>query len=199
MIWWFKVPVFVTLWATYLIIKIPTALLGSLVVPLLWAYKNTEYSDLPFWTKPWANPEDWEGGPSTYENSLPKWWVTSKGGGFFSFFHYHAIRNPANGLRSFELLDLDIDPEKVEFVTNQEFIRYEPNTLRAWNRKTSWYFAWQGWHAGMKFIHIWGPDRHTVIKFGWRVEPSDANATDIEAIGMEDASFASKVLLYRKG
>jgi len=197
--WWFKVPLFVTIWAAVMAIKIPTALLGSLVVPLLWFYKDTDYSELPAWTRPWANPEDWESGPKSYESSLPKWWVDSRGSNFKSFWHYHAIRNPANGLRSYELLDLDINPSKVEFVTNQEFVRYEPNTLRAWDKKLSWYFAWQGWRAGMKFIYIWSTDRHTVIMFGWRVEPSDARALEVSSIGMDDASFASKILPYRKG
>jgi len=197
--WIFKVPVFVTIWAAYLLVKIPTALSGFLVVPFLWKYRDTDYLNLPYWTKPWANPEDWDGGPSSYESSLPKWWVDTRGKDLKAFYQYHAIRNPANGLRSFEFMDLDIDPKKVEFRTNKEFVRYEPNTLRAWDMKLSWYFAWQGWRAGMKFIYIWNDERHAVIKFGWRVEPSDAKATDTEVMGLADASFASKVLPYRKG
>ena len=181
-----------------LAIKIPAALLGFIVIPLMHVYRHTKYDDLPWWTRPWANPEDWEGQVNSDQYSLPKWYVDSRGVGFKQFYQYHAIRNPANGLRSFELLDLDIVPALVKYKTNIVLKRYEPNALRSVKIKTAWYFAWQGYRSGLKIIHIWNDERHLVIKFGWRVEPKDATS-EIVNIGTEDASFAGKILPYRKG
>lgn len=194
-----KLPIFILLWFGFMLIKLPTALTGVLVVPFMWRYRTTHFIYLPWWTRPWANPEDWEGGEGSDYDSLPRWWIVSHGVEFKSWWHYHAIRNPANGLRSFESLDLDIDPDKVEYYTPHFFSVYEPHRLRNVGMRNAGYLAWQGWKAGMKYIHIWSDTRHAVIKLGWRVEPVDALNDGGGGIGIEDASFASKVLLYRKG
>jgi len=183
------------------LVKIPTALSGLFMVPLLYRYRNTHYEFLPWWTRPWSNPEDWHG-PGNGNNSLPLWWIKTHGNTFKEFYRYHAIRNPANGLRSFELLDLDIYPPAVKFRRSKNYRsgvgKYEPMAVRAWGVKRVWYLAWQGYRAGFKYIRIWNDERHMVIKIGWRVEPSDATTKRVN-IGTEDASFASKILLYRKG
>lgn len=195
-----KLPLFMLLWVGMICIKIPTALFGFFVVPFLYPYRDTDYKDLPWWTRPWSNPEDWTGQPGCYESSLPRWWVEERGTGFGSFYRYYAVQNSANGLRSFEFLDLTIDPSKVKYKTNYKMTRYEPPEMRELGLKTVWYWAWQGFQAGFKIIHIWNDERHLVIKLGWRVEPEDASGGDkYFKIGMEDASFAGKVLLYRKG
>ncbi len=180
-------------------IKLPTALSGFFMVPLLYPYRNDHYDSLPWWTRPWANPEDWHG-KGNGNNSLPLWWVESRGNGFKEFYQYHAIRNPANGLRSFEWLDLDIDPAKVKFKRSKNYSgkRYDIGIFRMAGVDTVWFIAWQGYRAGFEFIHLWNSDRHLNIKFGWRVEPADASA-EHSNIGIEDASFASKILLYRRG
>jgi hypothetical protein len=197
-----KLPVFILAWIGFLCIKIPTILLGPLVVAYLYKRRNTDYDvmveELP-WLRPWINPEDWKGGPNSFSDSLPKWWFTSKGGEFKSFWHYHAIRNPANGLRSIEWLDLDIIPELVKFKTNLLLPTYEPNAVRVIGKDLSWYIAWQGLQAGIKVIYIWSADRHLVLKLGWRVEPSDSFSQSTHDMGIEDASFATKFLPYRRG
>ena len=190
-------------------IKIPTSLFGFFVVPFLYPYRDTDYKDLPWWTRPWSNLEDWTGQPGNFKSSLPRWWVLNTdfhpdykghGTGFKSFYQYYALQNSANGLRSFKLLDLAIDPSKVQYKTNFKMKRYEPNEVRKLALTTVWYWAWQGFQAGFKIIHIWNDERHLVIKLGWRVEPEDASGGDkYFDIGMENASFAGKVLLYRKG
>ena len=193
-------PVWVLMWALMLAIKIPTALAGFVVVPLLYPYRFRDYDTLPFWTRPWANPEDWEGGHMSYRASLPKWWVNRHGTDLKSFYKYHAIRNPANGLRSFEVLDLDIDPDRVEYRTSWYSERYEPKTLRAANRKSGGYIAWQGIRAGCKYVRVWNEERHFVFKFGWRIEPKDKTVPiDPDGLRHEDAGFATKLLVYRNG
>lgn len=201
-----RLPIFILLWILFLCIKIPTLIAGLFVVPFLYKYRSLTYNQLPDWTRPWSNPEDWHGGPQSYVNSLPKWWVNKKGANFKSFYIYYAIRNGANGLRSFEFLDLDIIPEKVKFKKNLAIMTFEPSTLRRLrnegitDKETIWYFCWQGWQAGFKLVHIWNDERHLVIKLGWRIQPSDTtDEIDPEGIRHEDAGFATKFLPYRKG
>lgn len=218
---WLRVPVFILMWLAFLAVKIPTVVLGFIAVPLMWRYRAVLYDLLPDWTRPWANPEDWFGGPVTHAGSLPKWWVEKHGLGFWSFCWYHAWRNPANGLRSFEFLDLDIEPDRVRYVTNELLALYEPGRMRAAAPalNTSWYWCWQGWRAGFKLVHLWkdlqphwwtdwkwwifsGPKsgpRHWVIKLGWRVQPQDAHKDTALDLHREDAGFATKFLPYRKG
>lgn len=231
--------VFIPIWLAFMALKFVVAVLGVVAVPLMWPLREVYYDKLPAWTRPWANPEDWTGGPEAFMyTSLPMWWVEKKGAGFWSFYRYHARRNPANGLRSFEWLDLDIDPDKVEYITPNEtmtasYLRhYEPNAARSIKAKSIWYLCWQGWQAGFKYVRVWpdlkkdititvptiswdkwwngislekkvlleaGP-RHMVIKIGWRVQPSDRHIEiDPDGIRAEDAGFASKGILYRKG
>ena len=193
-----KLPIFILMWAIFLAIKIPVVILGLVVVPLMYVHRLTNYVDLPWWTRPWANPEDWHGQVNTHSNSLPKWWVLKEGVSMKSFYQYHAIRNPANGLRSIELLDLDVTPDLVRFKTNRKMGRYEPRPMRLSEIDTAWYFAWQGFRAGFKIVHIWNDERHLVIKFGWRVEPRDALDKEVTEL-KKDASFATKFLFYREG
>lgn len=194
-----KLPIFVLLWAGMIVIKGVTAFLGLFVVAILWKWRNTTFDEVPKWTTPWLNPEDWYGTVHHYEGSLPKWWVQLHGTKFRSFWHYHALRNSANGLRNIEWLDLDIVPDKVHYKTNYLLNTYEPNTMRELGKKTTWYLAWQRFQAGFKLVHIWNDERHLVIKIGWRVEPLDATKRDRPQVLIDDASFALKILIWRKG
>ena len=172
------------------------------MVPLIYPYREVEYDDLPWWTRPWANPEDHKGGHASYAESLPKWWIDRAGIGFWSWYKYHALRNGANGLRSFEWFDLDIDPERVEFVTPILYANYSPWYMRKHFPavKTYWHLTWQGWQAGFKFIHHWNDERHLEFKIGWRVRPRDkTDGIDPDGLRVRDAGFASKLLVYRKG
>ena len=200
-----RAPVFLLVWVGMLALKIPTALLGFVVVPFLYPYRARDYEDLPFWTRLHANPEDWTGGPEGVEGkSLPLWWVRREGSGFWSFYRYHAIRNPANGIRSIEALDLDIIQDKIRYWTPRYLPYYEPWYLRRefeMELRSCGYICWQGWKAGAKFVYLWSPSRHFVFKFGWRVEPRDAHEP-LDPDGQraqEGAGFASKLLPYREG
>ena len=198
-----KLPIFILLWLGFAAIKLPTMFLGFIVTPILYLYRKREFDDVPKVFLPWQNPEDWNGGPEGTEDSLPQWWINSEGSTFSSWYHYHAIRNPANGLRNFEALDLDLKKEEIKYYTPHYLKYYEPWYTRKDPNlpKTYGYIAWQGFKAGMKFVHIWNEERHLVIKFGWRVEPRDA-VEGIDPSGqraIEGAGFASKFLFYREG
>ena len=193
-----KLPVWLAVWIAVVPIKFATAVSGFAMIPLLYKYRNTTYKKLPFWTRPWANPEDWEGGYGTESNSLPKWWIKEYGISFKSWYHYHAIQNPANGLRSFKLFSLHIDPDKMEYKAYPYMNRYEPPEIRKSGRKAAGYIAWQGFKMGLKVIIIWNDKRHLVIKLGFRVEPRD-KVDFVDDLGTQNASFAGKVLVYREG
>lgn len=195
---------FLAIWIAFMALKLVVAALGLIVIPILWRYRMVEYDKLPKVFRPWANPEDHHGG-SMYKrgrshNSLPDWWIDQKGISLKSFWLYHAIRNPANGLRSFEFLDLDIVMERVKFVATEYFKHYEPGRLRKDGKRWAAYLAWQGWQAGCKVVIVWNDERHLVLKLGWRIQPSDAvDLIDPAGIRHEDSGFASKFLPYRKG
>lgn len=140
--------------------------------------------------------------------NVADWWKSfeptdkkERGAKFGSYYKYHALRNPANGLRSYEWLDLDIEMDKVRYVTSGILYPYEPDVMRGRDSPltTSWYLCWQGLQAGFKLIHLWSDKRHLVIKLGWRVQPQDATTPIPAGIRAEDAGFATKVLVYRKG
>lgn len=142
-----------------------------------------------------------------------------RGTGFFSFYHYYAIRNAANGLRAIDPIRLSIDWDRVGYLSSlsshfsldslsESYGTYEPEPLRRDGRKWAGYIAWQGWYAGMKVVYIWNKDRHLVIKIGWRIEPADVNPLPegeshefytTQAVLRNNRSFAMKVGLYRRG
>jgi hypothetical protein len=197
-----RLPFFLVLWVLFLAIKIPTLLLGFVVVPFLYRYRHKPFMSVPAFFRPWQNPEDWNDGPKGQEDSLPQWWVDQKGVGFRSWYHYHALRNGANGLRNFELLDLTIEKRLVRYWTPTYHRYYEPwyQRKRKDGPSVYGYWAWQGWQSGAKFVWQWSKTRHWVIKFGWRVEPRDAmEKIDPDGIRSEDAGFASKFIPWRKG
>lgn len=208
-------PVYVAVWLVYLLIKVPTNLLGFLVVPFMWRHRYTLYKNLPFWTRPWSNLEDWCGQPNSYQASLPRWWVLHRiekgfmGSDFRSFYRYHALRNAGDGLRSFEAFSVNLYDGGLEYWTPFYFKHYEAKQLREADKKFAFYFAAQSLHAGYKLVLVWSKTHHLSLKFGWRISPHHV----VEGIGdpklmaldpgrrvlYEHRGFASSIHLYREG
>jgi hypothetical protein len=196
-----KLPGFLAMWALNVLIKVPTILLGTIMVPLLYLYRKKPFDKVPSVFLPWQNPEDWNDGINGTENSLPRWWINREGDNFKSWFKYHAIRNPANGLRNFDFIDLDLKQEEIHYCTPQYLTSYEPwPYLKRKGPRTCWYIAWQGYMAGVKFVHVWNEERYFEFKFGWRVEPRDAVDGYRESSHRwnHGAGFATKLLPYRE-
>jgi hypothetical protein len=190
---------FVPIWLVYLfLIKLPTIIVGLLVVPLLYRYRKTDYEDLPWWTRPWSNLEDWQGGTPGYGiESVPHWWIKREGLGFKSFYKYHAIRNGADGLRSFKWFVVSVDPRKIKYKTEINLVWYEPWKMRELGIKSVVYLCWQGWKAGLKWVYIHDDKLHTVLKLGWRIEPKYAELSIDEVADdrlLQTRSFATKFL-----
>lgn len=209
------IPFGVVIWCLQIAIKLPTVLLGYVVVPFLWRYRYTDIDMVPVWLIPWANPEDWHGGFLNYDGSLPKWWVDEsiepltifgktirkgrehRGRGFWSFYRYHARRNPADGLRNIKALQLWIDRERVWYWTPTYFKHYEP-----WYDRTPGvrgYIAGQGAFIGIKVQWV-REKSYSETKLGFRVEPLDAHRDlpDTSARKFLGASFASKLIIHRE-
>ena len=196
-----RFPIFLLMWIINIGIKIPTILLGFLMVALLYKYRKRPFDEVPKVFLPWQNPEDWNDRMYGTENSLPEWWVKRMGGdGFWPFYKYHAIRNPANGLRNFDFIDLDLKEGEIEYWTPEYLRHYAPWFKDVEHNKTYIYVAWQGWKAGIDIMHIWNSERYFTFIFGWRVCPRDA----VEGYDEKShrwklgAGFASKFLPYRK-
>ena len=153
---------FLGMWLINIAIKLPTVILGIVMVALLYLYRKREFDDVPKVFLPWQNPEDWNGGTVGTEHSLPQWWINENGAGFWSWYHYHAIRNPANGLRNFDFIDLDLKEWKIDYWTPKYLKWYEPWYVKREHPelKTYGYVAWQGMKAGVKIEHIWNDERY---------------------------------------
>ena len=197
-----RLPIFLAVWIGMIAIKLPTLLLGFIMVALLYPYRKREFDQVPKIFLPWQNPEDWVGGISGTEHSIPQWWINEMGSGFWSWYKYHAIRNPANGLRNFDFVDLDLVQDEIHFWTPEYLKYYEPWWMLKEHPeiKTYGYIAWQGWRAGIKIEHIWNDKRYFSFKFGWRVEPRDAveGYRETSHRWKLGAGFASKFLPYRE-
>jgi hypothetical protein len=198
-----RIPVFIVLWIAFLLLKYPTVFVGFFVVPFMYRYRHKKFEDLPIWMKPWANPEDWWGGPEGTEESVPQWWINRyEGVTFWTWYKYHAIRNPANGLRTFEFLDLDIVPEKVNYIAFPDIKHYDPWYTRKYTPEVDFYgyLSWQGIQSCLKIIYHWNDEKHIEFKIGWRVNPRDRDGyLDPDGARSKGAGFATKFLPWRNG
>ena len=184
-------------WIFNLVLKLLVLIPGYFVVPILWRYRHTHIVDMPWWSMPWVNPEDWNGGFLGNIDSLPVWWKSREGNDFWAFYKYHARRNPADGLRNFKWLQLWIDKDKVYYWTPKYFNHYE-----VWYERTP---GWRGYIAGQKFwvgikIQWVRKKSYSEVKLGFRVEPADAKRElpDSSARKHLGASMASKIKWYRR-
>jgi hypothetical protein len=157
-------------------------------------------ASLPWW---WIRREvatyrePWHNMSNTIGHALsPKWerhlrWQYhvprrhQQGTGFKSFYIYHALRNGADGLRSFPPFAIYIEPPRIQYKTPTYLRWYEPWKLRELGLKSAHFLCWQGWKAGYKWVYIHDDVDHTVLKLGWRI---DADRL------LQTRSFATKFL-----
>jgi hypothetical protein len=86
------------------LVKIPVIILGLIMVPVMWFFRDVPHADVSKALLLWCNPEDWYGGyrklPLEY-NCVPD--DTYDGNhGFWYYFRYHALRNGGDGLRNYK-------------------------------------------------------------------------------------------------
>lgn len=164
------------LWIPMLALKATVVLLGLVAVPLMLATRNK-----PAWLwRPWYNPRT--------GLDVPSWFTRSR-------FWWNAIRNPANGLRSYPWITVKIDQEKVRSKSNG--LPTNPYPLRKKNRRVGWFYAWHGVYSGLWVCVLWNRTHHMKLRFGWKILPDDA--TEVEAWRRDGAGFAMAFIPYRKG
>lgn len=167
-----RLPLFIPLWVRNIVLKALLALTGFVMVAVVYRYRNTGYINLPFWVKPWANPEDWQGGVLDYAGSVPTWyhrkWPDKSE--FYKFYRYHAIRNPGDGLRGYAWSQLHFNQARASYWTPKYLQRYEAKA--AGDSKIVGYICWQGWYCGMKWLFL-GKKKYVEFKWGFRIEPRD--------------------------
>ena len=198
-----KSPVFLAVWALQVVVKVPVMLLGFVLQPIMFKHRNVLLKDMPWYLLWLTNPEDQPGGYPGYPDSFPSFWhrrMKAEGWSLRSaHYRYHAVRNPADGLRNFKLLQAPLVPSEIKFITNQYLRHYEPRAMR--QGKLYWYFCWSGFNLGMKLNYVWNDERYFEFKFGFRIHPADAEIANVDLKGTRyllGASMATKFLPYRK-
>jgi hypothetical protein len=191
-------------WAVQIAIKIPWMLIGLVAQPFMFKYRNVLLSDLPWYIKLFANPEDQPGGYPGYPDSFPKFWhnrMAAEGWSLrWAHFLYHGIRNPADSLRLVKFLNVIPKPDKIKFITNRYLRHYEPRELTKYGEKFAYYFCWQDFWLGMHIVYVWSDERYLTFKFGFRIHPADQFPKHIDPNGTRNqigASMATKFLPYR--
>ena len=199
-----RLPVWMAMWALQIAAKAVIGLLGLVMVAVVYQKRYTPLEQLPKWAILWANPEDWHGGFKNYDGSIPPWFKKKmdKRSEFWQFYKYHAIRNPADGLRNVKWLQLWIDKDKVEYWTPVFYKHYDAWWVRRDDSEFTGvigYIAWQGAYMGLK-VQWYRKESYSEIKFGFRVEPQDAvsELPEHSARRHLGASFANKVLVSRE-
>lgn len=167
-----------------LLAKIPFQVLGLVMVVIAYRYRDTDLADVPKWLRPWVNPEDWTGGWLEHQpgdNCVPPD-LRDEFSGFWGFYRYHALRNRAYGLRTWDFFNLRLKEGEIHYKTNQDLKSYSDWWLfkngYAKQGARYWYFAWQGGRIGFAYIRYFkflGKLRYYQCKFGWRIHPRDAD------------------------
>ena len=202
-----RLPVILLWWAVQMVVKAAVAILGLVMVAFMYRYKNTMFRRVPWVFYLWKNPEDWIDGVlaekegRAYIDSLPPWWKTrmANSSRFWRFYKYHAIRNPADGLRNIRWWNVMPDPKRIRVKCNRYLAYYEWWDADVLPGRWYWFFAWQGFYAQLKVLRVWNAERHFVLKIGHRIEPRYAHDGTVGGVtGVIGASFASKFLPYRR-
>ena len=163
----------------WLLLTIPLEILGLVVVAILIRYRDVPIEQMPKWSLPWVNPEDWTGGYLDHQpgdNCMPPD-LRQEYKGAWGFYRYHALRNRAHGLRNYDWYVLELDENKIQYCAPAKLANYSDWFLKKYGFNTPgmayWYIAWQDNRAGFKWIKF-TKKRVISFKFGWRIEPTDA-------------------------
>lgn len=190
---------FLFVWLFAFVVKLVVAVTGIVMVPVAFFYRRTKLENLPFWILPWANPEDWNGGVRGFDYvCMPEEFVDLYGQWFWGFFFYHAIRNPADGLRNYSLFTATIAPDEIRYWTNKYLDHY--GFWKHPDPKFRWFFVKMGVYACFEVQYRWNKTHFFQVRIGYRIFPGDAH-------GLADkngtrwnygADFSNKLLVYAR-
>lgn len=185
-----KVPFQLFLIVMMAALKLAVTVLGAVAVPLMLATSNR-----PAWLwRPWFNPEEGLGLPAWYPRYISRYgnWLSRR----FPRWWWNAIRNPANGLRTYSVLSVEIEPSRVRTIGNG--LPSNPAPLRKAGGRFSWFYAWQDNYAGFWICAIWSATKHMKLRIGWKILPDDVDEVS-EEWRADKAGFAFSVLPWRRG
>jgi hypothetical protein len=171
-------------WPLYLGLSLLLDIVGLvLLVPLSAAHAWRVTASTPYpgrlveswrgWplTWPWGNEEDGVTGPPWWRvrMGLPvtvngPWWREA-----LSAYRWGALRNPSNNLRFVPLINPRIDPERIDWRTDE----YDYANDYARPQLVFWAFTWQGLYAGFR-AHIYFRGSLYRLWLGWKLKPEDA-------------------------
>lgn len=158
--------------------------LGLVAVPVMLACRER-----PRWLwRPWIDPT---GIPGWYWPYAAQHWLAKH----FPRWWWLAIRNPANGLRTYPWLSCDVDMTRLEWRDNGQ--PTNPGPLRARGKRVGWFYAWQGVYSGLWLCVLWTKTRHMKVRIGWKLVPDEAQF--IDEWRPERAGFAAAVIPWRRG
>jgi hypothetical protein len=164
---------------SYIPVRLSIVLLGLVLVPLaLWYYDRT--GRWPWLLKTWHNPEDpvWDL-PSWYaEHYAPAHWAAKR----FPRFWWFAVRNPANGMRTW------FKP-RATYKDIKWRGSVDPVTARA-NGGSVFRYRYSGLLAEFWYIRAWNPERHFRFRLGWKLG---------QPLGENALGYALQLMPYRKG
>lgn len=164
------------------LLKGVVTILGLVAVPLMLLT-----GDRPKWLwKPWSNPTDGNEGPSWW----PRYIENRRFAKYFPSFWWCAIRNPANGLRTYDSLTVKVDDYKYK----GNNLPVNPGELREMDKRIGWFYAWQGIYSGLWICIVWNEKRHMKLRVGWKIVPDYLNEWRPEIAG-----YALSILPWRKG
>jgi hypothetical protein len=177
------------LWLPMAALKAVTILCGLVAVPLMLLTDNR-----PAWLwRPWANPSDGIHGPDWWSRYLELRgnWLAKR----FPSFWWSAVRNPANGLRTYRFVTVKIDPNRVESRGN--YLPTNPGPLRRAGGRVGWFYAWHGLYSGFWLCVAWTDAKHMKLRLGWKILPEDKD--EVEEWRADGAGFAMAFLPWRDG
>lgn len=164
------------------LLKAAVTILGLVAVPFMLLT-----NDRPKWLwKPWSNPEDGNDGPAWWPRYAENHWFAKH----FPSYWWCAIRNPANGLRTYDLLTVDVKGYRIK----GNGLPVNPAELRERDRKVGWFYAWQGVYSGFWVCVVWNKTRHMKFRIGWKIVPDY-----LDEWRPEKAGYALAFLPWRKG
>jgi hypothetical protein len=165
------------------LLKALVTLVGLVAVPFMLLTK-----DRPKWLwRPWSNPTDGNYGPSWWPRYAQNHWFAK----YFPNYWWCAIRNPANGLRTYKYLTVSVD-DTYKFKGNG--LPVEPSQLRELEKRFGWFYAWQGIYSGFWICAVWTKKRHMKFRIGWKIVPEQYREWRPEKAG-----YALAFLPWRKG
>lgn len=185
-----KLPLYLLVWVLRFAVELPLWLLGLVLVPIMAATGFYYERDSLYYTdekKPrrvlawrggwltwlWGNEEDGIDGRYFALNGF-----LSDGGPLVRIIRWAALRNPVSNLRYVPLLNVKLDPARIEGSGDS----YPETLLRAWRRLGGglgppfWSFAAQGPYAGFALKWPFSKTRHFEFQIGYKIYPGDANA-----------------------